>query len=326
MLGSKHAGVARVMSLGRPSRVHPTASLAANLAMGKPVALDASAEERDTRGFISITTSSPSSGLMLNCTLDPPQSTPISRMMAMAASRRRWYSRSVRVCAGATVMESPVCTPMGSMFSMLHTMTTLSLRSRITSSSYSFHPSRDCSTSTCEVMDAARPEATMARNSSMLYAMPPPVPPSVKAGRMITGKRFWSTVAWILRASSRVSAVSEAAILRPMRSMACLNSRRSSATLMASRSAPMSSMPSSSSTPRSARALARLRAVCPPMVGSTASGRSRSRMARTSSGVMGPTYVASAVSGSVMMVAGLLFTSTTSYPSSRSALQACVPE
>ena len=50
--------------------------------------------------------------------LDPPVSTPISRMQAIAASRMRWYSLSVRVCAGATVMESPVCTPMGSKFSM----------------------------------------------------------------------------------------------------------------------------------------------------------------------------------------------------------------
>ena len=33
-------------------------------------------------------------------------------MTAMAASRMAWYSRSVSVCAGATVMESPVCTPM----------------------------------------------------------------------------------------------------------------------------------------------------------------------------------------------------------------------
>src|SRR5690349_11873286 len=50
--------------------------------------------------------------------------------------------------AGATVMLSPVCTPIGSRFSIGHTMTTLSLRSRITSSSYSFHPINDRSMST----------------------------------------------------------------------------------------------------------------------------------------------------------------------------------
>jgi len=48
------------------------------------------------------------------------------------------------------VMESPVCTPMGSTFSMEQMMTTLSARSRMTSSSNSFQPSRLRSISTCE--------------------------------------------------------------------------------------------------------------------------------------------------------------------------------
>src|SRR3712207_8466901 len=39
-------------------------------------------------------------------------------------------------------------TPIGSRFSIEQMMTTLSLRSRITSISYSFHPMTDCSTST----------------------------------------------------------------------------------------------------------------------------------------------------------------------------------
>ncbi len=85
---------------------------------GSPVALDASADERDTRGFISITSISPLAGLTANWMLQPPASTPISRMIAIAASRIFWYSRSVSVIAGATVIESPVCTPIGSTFSM----------------------------------------------------------------------------------------------------------------------------------------------------------------------------------------------------------------
>src|SRR5438094_7712561 len=102
------------------------ASLAAILAMGKPVAFDARALERDTRGFISMATMWPLAGLMANWMLLPPVSTPISRMMAMAASRIRWYSLSVSVWAGATVMESPVWTPMGTKFSIEQTMTTSS--------------------------------------------------------------------------------------------------------------------------------------------------------------------------------------------------------
>ena len=66
----------------------------------------------------------------------------------MAASRISWYSLSVSVWAGATVMESPVWTPIGSKFSMEQMMTTLSLGSRITSSSNSFQPMTDSSTRT----------------------------------------------------------------------------------------------------------------------------------------------------------------------------------
>ena len=82
--------------------------MAAIFAIGNPVAFDASADDRETRGFISITTMLPSSGFTPNWMFDPPVSTPISRMIATDASRISWYSRSVSVCAGATVIESPV--------------------------------------------------------------------------------------------------------------------------------------------------------------------------------------------------------------------------
>ena len=110
------------------------------------MAFDASALERDTRGFISMTMTRPSSGLTANCTFEPPVSTPISLITARAPSRRRWYSLSVSVIAGATVTESPVCTPIGSMFSMVQMTEKLSARSRMTSSSYSFQPSTLSST------------------------------------------------------------------------------------------------------------------------------------------------------------------------------------
>ena len=136
--------------------------------MGNPVALEASAELRDTRGFISITCMSPLSGLTANWMFEPPVSTPMARMMRMAASRIAWYSLSLSVCAGATVMLSPVCTPMASTFSIEHTMTTLSARSRITSSSYSFQPRTDSSMSTCWCGLAIRPRATKSSNSRRL--------------------------------------------------------------------------------------------------------------------------------------------------------------
>jgi hypothetical protein len=78
-------------------------------------------------------------------------STPTARAVAIAMSRIRWYSRSVKVIAGVTVTESPVCTPIGSMFSIEQTITALSLRSRISSSSNSFQPRIDSSSSTSGV-------------------------------------------------------------------------------------------------------------------------------------------------------------------------------
>ena len=85
------------MSFGNSCRWYPTASFAPIRAIGKPVALDARADERDTLGFISTTSISPSSGFTANWMLQPPASTPISRIIAIAASRILWYSTSVSV-------------------------------------------------------------------------------------------------------------------------------------------------------------------------------------------------------------------------------------
>ena len=60
------------------------ASFAAILAIGKPVAFDASAEERETRGFISMTMMRPVAGSTANWMLQPPVSTPTSRMIVDA--------------------------------------------------------------------------------------------------------------------------------------------------------------------------------------------------------------------------------------------------
>ncbi len=138
------------------------------MAIGKPVAFEPSAEERDTRGFISMITSRPSAGLTANCTLEPPVSTPISRNTAIEASRMIWYSLSVSVSAGAMVIESPVCTPIGSTFSIEQMMMQLSFLSRTTSISNSFQPSTDSSISTSLVGEASRPPSTISRNSDLL--------------------------------------------------------------------------------------------------------------------------------------------------------------
>ena len=116
--------------------------------------------------------------------------------------------------------------------------------------------------------------------------MPPPTPPSVNDGRMITGKPKRSTQAC---ASSTDRAYSLAGTAMPMDVIAWRNWSLSSATLIASIEAPIRLTPNSSRTPRSASSTARFSAVCPPTVGSRASGRSRSMTARAISNVSGST-------------------------------------
>ncbi len=105
-----------------------------------------------------------------------------------------------------------------------------------------------------------------------------------------------------------------------------LKDSRFSPRWMASMFAPISSTPYFASTPLSCSDTAALSAVWPPMVASSASGRSSAMTFSRNSGVIGSTYVASANSGSVMIVAGLEFTRMTRNPSSRSTRQAWVPE
>ncbi len=90
--------------------VQPVADgqLGGDLGDGETRGLAASALERLTRGFISMTIIRPFLGLIANWMFEPPVSTPISRITASDASRIRWYSLSVSVWAGATVIESPV--------------------------------------------------------------------------------------------------------------------------------------------------------------------------------------------------------------------------
>ena len=118
---------------------------------------------------------------------EPPVATPTRRITRKASLRISWYSRSDSVCCGATVIESPVWTPMASTFSTEHTMIALSAISRITSSSNSFQPRTDCSTSTRRTGLASSARSASSSSSSRLKTVPPPSPPSVKLGRMISG-------------------------------------------------------------------------------------------------------------------------------------------
>ena len=93
----------------------------------------------------------------------------------------------LRRIAGAMVTESPVCTPIGSMFSIEQTTTTLSWRSRISSSSNSFQPRMDSSSSTSVTGLASSPAPATRRRSATPCATPEPAPPRVNDGRSTTG-------------------------------------------------------------------------------------------------------------------------------------------
>ncbi len=114
--------------------------------------------------------------------------------------------------------------------------------------------------------------------------MPPPVPPSVKLGRMITGK---PSVRCTLQASSSECAMPERADPRPMLVIASLNFSLSSALSIAAGEAPMSSTPYFSRTPCRCRSSAQFSAVCPPIVGRIASGFSFSMIRSTTCQVIG---------------------------------------
>ena len=91
------------------------------LRLGIRVAFDAKADDLLTLGFTSITAYSKLFGFNANCTLQPP-SIFSAEIIFMLEVLNIWYSLSASVCDGATTMLSPVCTPTGFMFSMLHTV------------------------------------------------------------------------------------------------------------------------------------------------------------------------------------------------------------
>lgn len=140
-------------------------------------------------------------GLSAYCILHSP-TTPKCRITFRAALRSIWYSSSGNVWEGATTIESPVCVPSGSKFSILQQMIVFckspisidshhknemrtSAPSRTTSYSSSFQPFILRSISTWGLK--LRLFADKSRSSSGLLAKPEPRPPRVNAERKMTG-------------------------------------------------------------------------------------------------------------------------------------------
>ena len=136
--------------------------------------------------------------------------------------------------------------PIASKFSIAHTIMQLSFLSRTTSISYSFQPIKDSSINNSLVGDRSKPRVQISSNSSLLYAMPPPVPPIVNDGRIMQGN---PTLSRTLYASSKVFAVSALGQAKPMDFIAASKRERSSALSIASAVAPIISTPNSANTP-----------------------------------------------------------------------------
>ena len=144
----------------------PTASWAATLAIGKPVALEAPRSEHPRVHLDHDPAAAAGVDRELDvgpAGLDPdgPQDGQgvVAHLLVLAVGQGH---------LGATVTESPVWTPIGSTFSIEQTTTALSARSRMTSSSNSFQPSTDSSIRTRPTGLAVRPSAS-SRSSSAEY-------------------------------------------------------------------------------------------------------------------------------------------------------------
>ena len=199
---------------------------------------------------------------------------------------------------------------------------TLPSLSLTTSNSISFQPAMPRSMSTCVMGDSARPFLAISWSCSGSFAIPPPVPPSVKAGLTITGYPISSAKA---RASSTSVTTLEGMQGWPMDSIVSLKLWRSSALSMHSGEEPRSFTPCEARKPSLASCMHSVSAVCPPRPERMESGFSVSMILLIVVSVNGSMYILSAMDLSVMIVAGLELTRTISMPSSLKALHACVP-
>ena len=206
----------------------------------------------------------------------------------MPMSRSRWYSRSVSVSAGATVIESPVCTPIGSTFSIEQTTTTLSARVA--------HQ--------LELVLLPAEDRLLEQHLGGRRVVQARAGDAAQVGLVVREARAEAAHRERRPHDDRVAQVLGDGEARP-RSCARSALRADSAPQplddalersggprpcwIASTFAPMSSTSYFSRTPASCSAIAALSAVWPPRVGSIASGRSLAMIVSTTSGVIGST-------------------------------------
>merc|ERR1719238_705650 len=201
---------------------------------------------------------------------------PKCRTTRNAADLSMWYSSLDSVCDGAMTIESPVCTPNGSKFSMLQTVMQLSSWSRTTSYSTSFQPSIDFSMSNWG--ETAKAFVASVLNSSASWQMPLPKPPRANATRAIKGYPTFSPAA---KASSTVFVAILFAQGSPISKHLFLKISLSSVAITVSIDVPSTLQLCLASTPLSSNSIPQFKAVWPPILIKIASGFSFSRTAST---------------------------------------------
>ena len=166
----------------------------------------------------------------------------------------------------------------------------------------------DFSTNTWPTRLKRSPFWMISTNSSSLSAIPPPLPPRVYAGRRTTGYPIFCAYS---RPSSTFVTIWLGAIGSPIFSIVSLNSSLSSALRIVLPVVPISFTLCSFKKPHSSNSIAIFNAACPPNVGRRLSGETFKMSFLITSGVNGSMYTSSAISLSVMIVAGLELTRTT---------------
>ena len=139
-----------------------------------------------------------------------------------------------------TVMELPVCTPIGSRFSIEQMMMQLSRLSRTTSISNSFQPSTDSSIRTSSVMEASMPRSTISMNSALVVG---DASAGTAHGERRADDRGQPDVVERAQRIGKGLGLIEHGVSSPIWSSLCENGSRSSALSMASAVAPIISTP-----------------------------------------------------------------------------------
>ena len=215
------------------------------------------------------------SGLSANCTLQPPSMPSARDDVQRRAAQHLVFLDRARVWQGATTMESPVCTPTGSKFSMLQTVMQLpvAIAHHLV---FDFLPAGDAALDQ-DLMHAATVQAAPRRfraAASRSSAMPPPA--AAEGIGRAHDDRIADSLGKMQRRRQIVSDDSNSMQGSPMRSHRVFEEPRGPprVRIVSALVPEQLARCASARMPFSSSSIARFRPVWPPSVGRRLSGRS----------------------------------------------------